>query len=166
MGVRVFISHQHADSDLAGKIAAYFRAKHDIDAYLDLLDPVASKTGDELGEHLRLQLGACTQLMAVVSMNTKSSWWVPWEIGVATEKDYPIATFAGGKCDLPSYLRKWPYLQTEQDLDVYARESKKAAAELSKRRTHFNESVSRARASVTPNLHDALRRALGQQGYG
>lgn len=47
MAVKVFFSHQQADSGLARKIAAYFRVRHDIDSYLDLLDPVASKTGAE-----------------------------------------------------------------------------------------------------------------------
>lgn len=114
--MRVFISHQQADSLLAGKISAYLTVNHKIDCYLDLVDPNASKAGDQLGDYLREVMGKCTQLMAVVSENTKGSWWVPWEIGVATEKDYPIATFAGDNTVLPEYLKKWPYLKTQSDL--------------------------------------------------
>ena len=70
--MKVFVSHQQDDSVLAEKISYYLKENHQIDCYLDLIDPNASNAGDQLGEYLRDQMGKCTQLMAVVSENTKS----------------------------------------------------------------------------------------------
>ncbi|OWK25703.1 hypothetical protein AJ87_07450 [Rhizobium yanglingense] len=63
----------------------------------------------------------CTQLLAVVSEKPQQFWWVPWEIGVATEKDFPLASFLGGGAPPPEYLRKWPYLQNDLDINRYAK---------------------------------------------
>jgi hypothetical protein len=158
--MRVFVSHQKRDAELAAAVTQRLRAVHAIDCYLDLIDPDATSTGDELGEYLRRQLSACTQLMAVVSVNTKDSWWVPWEIGIATEKDYPISTYAGDQTTLPSYLKKWPYLRSSGELDIYAREAKKAEQQLTIRKYQLNES--QARRATTSEFHKGLRTALGQ----
>jgi hypothetical protein len=161
--MKVFISHQKADSVLAGNISAYLRANHQIDSYLDLIDPNASQAVDQLGEYLRNEMGKCTQLMAVVSENTKGSWWVPWEIGVATEKDHPIATFAGDNAELPTYLKKWPYLKTNNDLDAYAKASKEAVSQFnSRRRTYATESIESAQHSSTQEFYRSIRESLGQ----
>ncbi|GAA0273342.1 MULTISPECIES: toll/interleukin-1 receptor domain-containing protein [Methylorubrum] len=158
--MKVFLSHQKADSETAGIIATRLKLYHQIDVYLDVVDPNASTTGDDLGEYLRQQLSICTQLMAVVSAATKTSWWVPWEIGVATEKDYPIATFAGGYTTLPEYLRKWPYLQSMSDVDAYAEASKMAQREFKNRRTYQTDSL--ARRSSTKDFYRVLRSSLRQ----
>lgn len=157
--MKVFISHQQADSVLAGKIAGYLKANHQMDCYLDIIDPNASKTGDQLGEYLRQVMGQCTQLMAVVSENTKTSWWVPWEIGVATEKDHPIATFAGDDAELPIYLKKWPYLKTQNDLDAYAKASKAAMNQFNMRKSFGLES---AQHSSTQEFYRSIRSSLNQ----
>ena len=86
--------------------------------------------------------------------------WVPWEIGVATEKDYPIATYAGDKTSLPEYLKKWPYLQSEQELDVYAKVSKQAHETYVNNKRHLNEEVSRK--SGRRLFYRQLREKLGQ----
>ena len=157
--MKVFISHQRADSTLAGNVA--LRLKPIIRSIaLDLIDPEASKTGDKLGEHLREQLGLCTQLLAVVSQNTKSSWWVPWEIGISTEKDQPIATYAGDNTTLPEYLRKWPYLRSNVELDEYAQVSK--AAEQTFNREKSFKVEARARQTSTQQFYRDLRARLGQ----
>lgn len=158
--MKVFISHQKADSDLATQIAEYLKKNHQMDFYLDTVDPNASTTGDQLGEYLRHQMGTCTQLMAVVSENTKASWWVPWEIGVATEKDHPIATFAGGSIELPIYLKKWPYLKNSPDLDHYARASKLAENRFIAEGRNFSAAI--ARHSSTQEFYRSLRTSLNQ----
>ncbi len=133
---------------------------HFIESYLDIIDPLASEAGDTLGEHVRQQLGICTQLMAVVSPNTRESWWVPWEIGIATEKEYPIATYAAEYCELPTYLKKWPYLRSETDLDTYARISKATESDRAIKQSYLGEAAARTR--TTREFHQSLKRALGQ----
>lgn len=105
-------------------------------------------------------MGKCTQLLAVVSARTRESWWVPWEIGIATEKDYLLATYAGDDTYLPEYLRKWPYLSTMSELDEYARISKFAERQLSFRKSYLTESE--ARRNSTREFFTKLRASLGQ----
>ena len=159
--MKIFISHQKVDSILATNISDYLKENHQLDSYLDLIDPNVSQMGDQLGEYLRNEMGKCTQLMAVVSENTKGSWWVPWEIGVATEKDHPIATFAGDNAELPTYLKKWPYLKTYYDLDAYAKASIAAKNQFTHRRNAF-DSISSAQRSSTQEYYRNLRASLGQ----
>lgn len=158
--MKIFISHQRSDSDLATRVAYRLKAYHQIDSYLDLIDPESRGKGDDLGDHLRSELGKCTQLMAVVSVNTKGSWWVPWEIGVATEKDQPIATYAGDNTALPEYLKKWPYLRDDSELDIYARVSKAAANTYRVEKGHLNEATARGRS--TKEFYRQVRSQLGQ----
>jgi hypothetical protein len=95
-----------------------------------------------------------------VSEATRTSWWVPWEIGIASEKDFPLATFAGGTTNLPEYLKKWPYLRSDSDLDLYAEASKKAASDFSTKLRHLQESVARERS--TKEFFRVLRAGLRQ----
>ena len=152
--MKVFLSHQRDDSTRAMKVAARLRY-NGLDTYLDVVDDALRKDGPELSDYLRAQMSTCTQLMAVVSSSTKGSWWVPWEIGVASEKDFLIATYTSEYTELPSYLKKWPFLRTDQDIDEYARLSKTAAANIRKGYLYTREAVARS-------FHHDLKRVLRQ----
>ncbi|WGL26770.1 toll/interleukin-1 receptor domain-containing protein [Pectobacterium brasiliense] len=160
--VKVFISHQVGDSSIANKIERYLRGAYGIESYLDTIDPTI-QNGEDLAEYIRSQLTNCTQLLAVVSEKTQESWWVPWEIGVASEKNYPLATYAEGSSLLPEYLRKWPYLRNEKDLDYYAQVSKKSkSSTASLKRRMGSESNSNTNINSTREFYNDLRRKLGQ----
>lgn len=158
--MKVFISHQRTDTDFAISVAGRLKVPHGIESYLDVIDPDANTKGDKLGEHVRSELSKCTQLLAVVSAATKTSWWVPWEIGLSTEKDQPIATYAKDATTLPEYLKKWPYLKTHDDLDKYAIASKAAQHLYLVRKAQINEAF--ARQSGTQEFYSNLRASLGQ----
>jgi TIR domain len=158
--MKVFISHQRADSELATRISSRLFSVHKIDTYLDVIDPSIAQ-GTSLADHVRAQLGKCTQLLAVVSDATRNSWWVPWEIGIATEKDYPLATYAESVTVVPEYMRRWPYLQTNADLDLYAAASKAANQTFVTARSQvITESVARSRS--TQQFFQLLRSSLHQ----
>lgn len=158
--MKIFISHKDQDSLSARSIAHRLKALHGLDSYLDVIDPYIGRPIEELAEHIREQLGRCTQLLAVVSSATASSQWVPWEIGVATEKDFPLATYSVDKSVPPEFLRKWPYLRSDSDLDAYARASKSARNVYVAKRMVLNESL--AKTASTKNFYTGLRRELGQ----
>jgi len=158
--IKVFLSHQSADSLTASYIARRLRVNHQIESYLDVIDPYINRRGEDLAAHIRNEMGRCTQLLAVVSESTKASQWVPWEIGVATEKDYPLATFSAGNLLPPEFLRKWPYLRTDADIDLYARTSKAAQQTYIRKRGITFDSA--ARMSSTSEFYTALRAGLGQ----
>lgn len=162
--MKVFVSHQQTDTLLAKRIAAHLWESHGISCYLDVIDPYVGNTGPSIGEYVRAQLDSCDQLLAVVSANTKQSWWVPWEIGIATEKDQPIATYAGDNTALPEYLLKWPYLRSIADLDSYAAASRQASTVFRQRRAQqLNES--RSRQDSTAEFYRVLRSRLGASTF-
>jgi hypothetical protein len=99
-----------------------------IEVYLDSFDPDA-KDGPALCDYLRDRMKNCHGLMAVVTGKTIMSWWVPWEIGVATERDMPMATFSYDHTAVPSYLRKWPYLTQLAEIDQYAQTARRLVQE-------------------------------------
>jgi hypothetical protein len=159
--LKIFLSHQKADSELTASIAAYLKVRHGLDCYLDLIDPNARGPVERLADHIRSEMDRCTQLLAVVSPSTSHSQWVPWEIGMATEKDFPLATFSGGNALPPEFLRKWPYLRTEADLDKYAAATKEARRTFTRKRSiGLNETASVH--SSTADFYTTLRASLGQ----
>ncbi|MDY7807121.1 toll/interleukin-1 receptor domain-containing protein [Burkholderia stagnalis] len=159
--MKIFLSHQKSDSMVAIEVKNYLKSKHNVDCYLDLIDPKI-KDGEDIAIHVKEELAQCTQLLAIVSEATKLSWWVPWEIGIATEKDYPLATF-GRNVTLPEYLMKWPYLKNLTDLDAYAEVSKEAARRVT---TAAMDSISSEsftyRRAATKHFYKVLRSRLGQ----
>ncbi len=157
--IRVFVSHKQEDSAAASRVAVALRSR-DVDVYVDVLDQQLRKSADDLTGYLRLQLDACTHLMVILSNQTRESWWVPFEIGLATEKDYPIATFAVEAASLPEYLKKWPYLKDGQDLATYARVATQTRPTIL--RKGLREVVRAERSSYATEFHSTLRSALGQ----
>lgn len=160
-GPTVFVSHKNEDAAVARRVSDRLKLRG-LATYLDTIDPVLGKDGPELGDYLRAKLGECSQLLAVVSPATQGSWWVPWEIGVATEKSYFIATFLTQPVTTPTYLQKWPYLRTDQDLDVYADVSKRAHQEIVAKSQATGRILESMRASAATDFHRVLKKALGQ----
>jgi hypothetical protein len=160
VSIKVFLSHQKADSEMAGRIAARLLHYHSIPSYLDVIDPYLGRPGEELAKHISDEMGKCTQLLAVVSYATRESQWVPWEIGVATEKDFPLASFANYTSAVPEFLRSWPYLRTMEDVDKYAQASKRGDSVYVNKRATLNESL--AKRSASESFFMDLRTRLGQ----
>lgn len=50
---------------------------------------------------------------------TKFSQWVPFEVGMAAQKDMPTATFLKEDVSLPDYLQYWPRLKKSTDIREY-----------------------------------------------
>lgn len=157
--MKVFVSHKKEDQYIASSVADRLK-RNGADVYLDVIDPDAHKAGDDLADYLRDALSKCTDLMVVVSARTKESWWVPWEIGVASEKEYPLSTFAGENCELPLYLKKWPYLRTLPDVDTYVDVSKAARKTVVDRYSY--KTASEIQPMIVKQFNRSLRAALGQ----
>jgi hypothetical protein len=160
-GIKVFLSHKSEDSEVAGAIAYRLKTQHQIDVYLDVIDRNLEKSGPDLADYIRAEMEKCTQLLAVISAKTRESQWVPWEIGVATEKERPLASFVNPPATTPEFLRKWPYLQSLQEIDRYAAVSKSThlARQDSMRRT--TDSI--ARRTAFRDFHASLKVQLGQR---
>jgi TIR domain len=160
MTIKVFISHKKEDAQLAGGIAQYLQ-NSGLRVYLDVIDTQLGKNGPDLADYIRGQLEQCTQLLAVISRHTQASWWVPWEIGVATEKERFLASFVSTDANVPEYLEKWPYLRNQADLAVYVRESKRAEMLVEDRVAKGFQTT--ARAQGFRSFHTSLKASLGQR---
>jgi hypothetical protein len=80
---------------------------------------------------------------------------------IGVREEYPIATYAGDDTELPGYLEKWPYLRSETDLDIYARETQKLEIQFERRRYSVTEH--QFRAQTTRSFHRTLKAALGER---
>ena len=113
----VFISYKHLDRDLAMRIN--YRLKLDgIKTYLDVLDNESQST-ENITAVITKNIAECTHLIAVVSHETASSWWVPFEIGEATISAKRIASYRSGYSQLPEYLDMWPKMDSMQHLSLF-----------------------------------------------
>ena len=163
MTIRVFISHAGTDSPLATRVAAQVRS-NGLETYLDVIDDALMKDGPQLADHLLARMDRCQQLIAVVSTDTKESWWVPWEIGAGAEKGFRMATFSQQYVYLPSYLTKWPNLRSDGDIASYCRLSQEVADEVTRRERMTVNLAERVeiRKNQASNFHTRLKVRLGQ----
>jgi hypothetical protein len=153
----VFISHRNAD-DLIARHVYLFLLERGITCYIDDLDKDA-KTTDDITALLLSRLSYTSHLIAVVTQNTAGSWWVPFEIGVATESAKRIASYTRYRSLLPEYLLKWPAMQSDPDLDAFAAEYRRDRSIVEKR---ASGSVTARRADAD-TFHRSLKASIGQR---
>jgi len=166
MAKKVFISHKNTDAMLAAKVARRVQM-NGLQTYLDVIDDALAKDGPDLADLLLQRMSSCDQLIAVVSTATKDSWWVPWEIGVGSEKGFRMASYSENYVSLPSYLEKWPDLRTDVDIDLYCKMSKRSGAEVERRtRTLLSEdNRMNVRKGEALDFHKVLRSELKRQRW-
>ena len=155
----VFISYQRVDESKARSIGEKLNA-FGVSTYIDVMDTYLLSTEDVTNLILR-RLHTCTHLMAVVSSHTVASWWVPFEIGVATEGDRRITSYRRDTVTLPDFLKIWPVLDYDHQLERFAQRyfQDSAHTETSYRFAGtFQKSLHRA-----AQFHDALKGDLGQR---
>ena len=119
----VFISHRTRDDEIARKVWGYLYHHHHISCYIDDFDEIARIAGNTncITARILERLEDCTHLLALVTKNTRGSWWVPFEVGVARRAPRVISTYTNlNDSDLPEYLKEWPILRWSEELDEYA----------------------------------------------
>ena len=127
--MKIFISHKKEDEITALDVQRTL-ANEGVNAYLDVLDNTIENDGERLTKHIHKKLREYTDVIVVLSRYTKESWWVPFEIGMATEKDMPIANYLKSYERLPEYLQYWPQLKSQQDVRKYVQIRKKVADQM------------------------------------
>lgn len=99
----------------------------------------------------------CSYMMAVLSQYTQGSWWVPFEIGVASRGDRRITTYRLRYVDLPQFLSKWPILKDQRDLEKFVRKYRDdSLVPLEEGRGYA------ATIETADQFHTELKRSLGQ----
>lgn len=173
----IFISHTTKDDYLAQKVYRRLTNMHNIKCYIDDMD----KELERLRGHSSLtpllveRLRRCDTLLAVVTENTKDSWWVPFEIGTAREMPRAISCFTplpdrkntynymyNTKTTLPEYLLEWPRLRTDHDIDtfamIYKRQASLLRGNMSMENYSYQEKNSRSFESI-------VMKSLGQRTF-
>lgn len=107
----VFISHQKKDSDACSKIADYL-IEAGINVYFDEYDRdlrISRQSNDAKGvtNSIRKAINVSSHMLCVVSPNTLSSTWVPFEVGYGFDKtELGVLTLKGiSKSSLPDYIK-------------------------------------------------------------
>ena len=151
----VFLSHKREDTN-ATLLLAHYLERNGVICYVDVLDE-STKTTDDLTSLLMSRVRQCTHIMAVVSDNTEKSWWVSFEIGVASELTRRVTTYRLAEIKLPDYLTKWPVLSSYTDLDRFIYHYKLDATVQLQERTYGSSVIQTA-----SQFHSELKRSLGQ----
>ena len=117
----VFLSHKRDDLTSALDLAEKLSVNHSLHVYVDEIDPNVNPNDKELDDYLRSVIRNSKSLLVFVSDKTKDSWWVPFEVGVASERDKFIGTFLAAGVQLPSFLDRWWVIPTDLTLDDWAK---------------------------------------------
>ena len=131
INMRVFISHNSRDTKLAEDYAVDLK-KLGFKIYLDIYDPIIIGTIDK-PLHIKSEIEKSTDLLVIITQNTKDSWWVPFEVGLSTSADNRIVSIIHpGSPSLPSFIRKWPIIRTDEQYKFYLEELTKNKDQLIK----------------------------------
>lgn len=154
--MKVFVSHKKEDSIEALLITKEFKLQG-VETYLDLLDDIGDD-GKALTDHIKSKLNSCTDIIVVMSENTKKSWWVPFEIGMSAQVDMPTASYLTANSDLPSYLSYWPRLRSITDVKKYIDIRKQVGRRMQS--LYEGYSIASRRKFETPEFYKQLKMEL------
>lgn len=121
----VFISHKREDSQLALQVGELLRDM-EIDIWLDLHELHAAqptKPSEEkvLAEAIEAGIANSTHLLALITVQTKGSWWVPYEIGSARSGGSELAFLLHKDVpSMPSYFIFGEWLVDQESLCKWA----------------------------------------------
>ena len=144
----IFVSHQRQDVETARQLAVLL-SRNGHPCYVDDLDPQVDGDSPELEGYLRQMIGNSQALLAVVSRNTVASWWVPMEIGVALDREKHIGTYLVNRTELPSYLWRWPVMQSYGEAATWANHAKRSQPEAYHRAWRGLSSLQRSVNNIT-----------------
>jgi len=115
----VFISHSTRD-DLIATLVRLALHTRGVSSYADHFDSAAGSTR-HITRLLVRRINDCTHLLAIITRATITSWWVPFEIGVARQGNRRITTFNRHRLILPDYLTEWPVLTSYDEFGAFAK---------------------------------------------
>ena len=126
LGIKcIFISHQQKDKEAAKKIADYFiNAGIDVyfdDYYTDLKYNHQISNAKAVTDSIRKGINNSSHMLVIVSPNTLSSTWVPFEIGYGYDKtDLSTLCLKGiPKGGLPEYLKAGKIVRDIWDINHF-----------------------------------------------
>ncbi len=157
----VFVSHTTEDDDVAEEVAECIRS-FGLSAWVDSDHLDSKHDGPSMASIIQGVIRRSYCLLAVVTSATNESWWVPFEIGVASDRKRYLSTFGDPRVLLPSFLAAWPRVRDHAELHLWCSEVKK------KKATHrpiihesYVEVASAQRSSYASDMRAMARRFPG-----
>ncbi|HEY0434409.1 MAG TPA: toll/interleukin-1 receptor domain-containing protein [Chitinophagaceae bacterium] len=134
-GPSIFLSHIRVDKDTVKNYGEYIK-KQGLDIYLDVNDKELEKAENE-GDHEKVTqfieagIRRCTDVMIFLSDATRTSWWVPYEIGFAkcAVKQLVCVRLADVKIDDLSFLQIVRPIRTRREFVAYIDEIREKVRE-------------------------------------
>jgi len=133
----VFLSHKSEDKGAVIDVAKYL-SDAGVNYYLDVNDPnlqlaVNNNDHKKITDFIELGINNSTHVLSIISDKTKSSWWVPFEIGYGKRGDKNLALLPLKEVNhVPSYLSIIPKLDGIKQLNDYIESIKSSTIVLSK----------------------------------
>ncbi|MFZ3445639.1 toll/interleukin-1 receptor domain-containing protein [Vibrio harveyi] len=121
----IFLSHISIDKKAVQDIADYIMEKADIDVYLDIHDEelqeaVGKGNAEQITALIERGIDKSTHTMCLISQKTKSSWWVPYELGYAKRSGKKISSLKlKGDVELPDFLKVGEIIYGTKSLNDY-----------------------------------------------
>lgn len=126
--MKIFLSHQKGDKDEARKIADYLKSLN-IEVYFDEFDRELQQAEFENNPKavvaaIKRGINSSTHMLCIISLNTLTSKWVPFEVGYGYDKtDLATLTLKGIKnSELPDYIRTKPIIRDIYDINKFIKE--------------------------------------------
>jgi hypothetical protein len=145
--MKVFISHQKRDRDEAKKIADYLLSVS-IEVYFDEFDKELqqadiSSNPKAVVAAIKNGIKSSTHMLCIVSPNTLTSKWVPFEIGYGYDlTNLATLTLKGIKnSDLPDYIKTKPIIRDIYDINKFIKEQGKGYILESKMFSDYNSNT-------------------------
>ncbi len=125
--MKVFISYQKRDREEAKKIAEFLKSVN-IEVYFDKFDRELQQAEQEnnpkgIVAAIKKGIYSSTHMICIISPNTLSSKWVPFEIGYGYDTtDLAILTLKGiTNADLPDYVKTKPIIRDIHDINAFVK---------------------------------------------
>ena len=123
--MKVFLSHQKKDKEQAKQIADYLKSVN-IEVYFDEFDRELQQADQENNPKgvvaaIKKGINSSTHMICVVSRNTLTSEWVPFEVGYGYDTtDLATLTLKGIRnSDLPDYIKTKPIIRDIYDINAF-----------------------------------------------
>ena len=121
----IFISYNNKDQQEAQRVGSWIDANEGFRSHIVGFSNTDLNNGIKLTDMLLGHIASCQQIMVVVSKDTAGSWWVPWEVGVGSEKKFKMSSYFVDSLSenivkqLPEYIMMNPILGSKEDVDDY-----------------------------------------------